>query len=57
MRTDIIGLMAEEEKDAAAQSMAAKRWAKTSPKERSEYARKLNEARWGKKGSRKKKKA
>jgi acyl-CoA reductase-like NAD-dependent aldehyde dehydrogenase len=57
MRTDIIGLMTEKEKDVAAQSMAAKRWAKTSPKERSEYARKLNEARWGKKGSRKKKKA
>ena len=48
--------MAEEEKDAAAQSMANKRWSKTSAKERSDYARKLNEARWGKKGSRKKKK-
>jgi hypothetical protein len=48
--------MADEEKDAAAQSMAAKRWAKTTEKQRSEVAKKLNEARWGKKGSRKKKK-
>ena len=53
----IVIVMADEEKDAAAQSMAAKRWAKTTQKERSEVARKLNEARWGKKGSRKKKKA
>lgn len=41
--------MADEEKDPAAQAMVAKRWAKTGAKERSEVARKLNEARWGKK--------
>jgi acyl-CoA reductase-like NAD-dependent aldehyde dehydrogenase len=37
------------EKDEAAQSMAKKRWANTDPEERSEVARRLNEARWGKK--------
>jgi acyl-CoA reductase-like NAD-dependent aldehyde dehydrogenase len=47
--------MSEEEKNAAAQELANKRWAKTNPTQRSEVARKLNEARWGKKGSRKKK--
>lgn len=41
--------MAEPKKDKAAQSMAAKRWAGSTPEERSEYARQLNEARWGKK--------
>ncbi len=46
--------MSDEEKDTAAQSMAAKRWAKTTPKERSDVARKLNEARWGKKKTKKK---
>jgi hypothetical protein len=45
--------MTEKEKDPAAQSMAAKRWAKTTKQERSDVAVKLNEARWGK---RKKKK-
>jgi hypothetical protein len=38
--------MSDEEKDAAAQSMVAKRWAKTTPKQRSELAKKLNAARW-----------
>jgi len=47
--------MPEEAKDSAAQSMAAKRWAKTTSKQRSEVARKLNEARWGKKKAKKKK--
>jgi hypothetical protein len=46
--------MAEDKKDPAAQSMANKRWKKTTPAERSEVARQLNAARWGKK---KKKKA
>ena len=42
--------MAEEKpKDPAAQSMAEKRWAKTTPKQRSAYATKMAEARWGKK--------
>jgi hypothetical protein len=45
----MIEWMAEPKKDKAAQSMAAKRWGKTTPEERSEVARKLNEARWGKK--------
>jgi hypothetical protein len=49
--------MSDEEKDQAAQSMAAKRWAKTTSKQRSDVARKLNEARWGKKKTAKKKKA
>ena len=49
--------MSDEEKDAAAQSMAAKRWAKTTPNQRSEVARKLNEARWGKKKKTKSKKS
>jgi hypothetical protein len=49
----MLGLMAEPKKDKAAQSMAAKRWGKTTPEERSEVARKLNEARWGKKKKRK----
>ena len=48
--------MSEEEKDAAAQSMAAKRWAKTTPEQRSKVAKKLNEVRWGKKRAVKKKK-
>ena len=48
--------MADEEKDPVAQAMAAKRWSKTNAKQRSEVARKLNEARWGtkKKGGKKK---
>ncbi len=45
--------MAEEKKDAAAQSMAKKRWKKTTPEERSEVARQLNAARWGKKRKKK----
>jgi len=49
----MIGLMAEPKKDKAAQSMAAKRWGKTTPQERSAVARKLNEARWGKKKKKK----
>lgn len=40
-----------EEKDPAAQAMANKRWAKTSPAERSEVARKMLEARWGTKAT------
>jgi hypothetical protein len=46
--------MSQEEKDAVAQSMVAKRWAKTTPEQRSALARKLNEARWGKKAAPKK---
>jgi hypothetical protein len=38
--------MTDDEKDPVAQSMVAKRWAKTSAKQRSELARKMNEARW-----------
>jgi acyl-CoA reductase-like NAD-dependent aldehyde dehydrogenase len=41
--------MRKSDKDPAAQSMVAKRWAKTTPEERSEIARRMNEARWGKK--------
>ena len=50
----MLEFMAEPKKDKAAQNMAAKRWAGTSPEERAEYARKLNAARWGKKGQGKK---
>jgi hypothetical protein len=46
--------MAEGKKDPVAQAMVAKRWKKTTPEERSDVARQLNTARWGKK---KKKKA
>ena len=35
------------EKDPVAQAMVRKRWAKTTAQQRSEVARKLNEARWG----------
>ena len=49
MRTEYTEAMAEQEKDPAAQDMARKRWAKTTKKQRSEVAKKLNEARWGKK--------
>ena len=41
-------------KDPAAQSLVARRWARTSAKQRSEIARKLNEARWGNAAKRKK---
>jgi hypothetical protein len=43
----------EPKKDKAAQSMAAKRWGKTTKEERSEVARKLNAVRWGKKRKKK----
>jgi hypothetical protein len=36
----------KQKKDPAAQSMAGKRWAKTTAKQRSEIATRLNEARW-----------
>lgn len=45
--------MVADEKDKAAQSMARKRWDKQTPEQRSEYARKMNAARWG--GPKKKK--
>jgi hypothetical protein len=50
----LLTAMGKEEKDKTAQSMVAKRWAKTTPQQRSELARKLNQARWGKKGAKKK---
>jgi hypothetical protein len=43
--------------DTAAQAMAKKRWAGTTKAERSDVARALNEARWGKKGKGKRKAA
>jgi hypothetical protein len=45
----MMGAMAEKQKDPVAQSLVAKRWAKTSAAERSQVAKDLNEARWGKK--------
>jgi hypothetical protein len=46
-------LMAEPKKNKIAQGMVALRWAKTTKEQRSELARKLNEARWGKKKKKK----
>jgi len=45
--------MAKEKKDAAAQAMVRKRWDRTTSEQRSEIARQLNEARWGKKKGKK----
>ncbi len=45
--------MAEDKKDPVAQELVRKRWAKTTQNQRSEIARKLNEARWGKKRKKK----
>jgi hypothetical protein len=36
----------KEDGDPAAVALVKKRWDKTKPKERSEHARKMNEARW-----------
>jgi hypothetical protein len=47
--------MAEAPKDPVAQAMAGKRWAKTTAKQRSAIAVRMNEARWGKKKPGKKK--
>lgn len=38
--------MADEEKDEVAQALVRKRWDKTTGKQRSEVARKMNAARW-----------
>jgi hypothetical protein len=45
--------MSEEKKNKAAQDLVAHRWKKKTPEERSAVARKLNEARWGKKKGKK----
>ena len=45
--------MAEGKKNPAAQAMANERWKKTTSEERSEVARQLNTARWGKKKKKK----
>jgi hypothetical protein len=41
--------MPDDEKDPVAQAMVQKRWDKTTAAQRSELARKMNAARWGKK--------
>ena len=45
--------MTDQEKDPAAQAMVAKRWAKTTPAQRKQLAKQLNEARWGAAGDKK----
>ena len=37
----------KEDADPSASDMAKKRWEKTSPKKRTEHAKKMAEARWG----------
>lgn len=49
----MLGLMAEK-KDKIAQAMVRKRWDKQTPEQRSEYARKMNAARWGAKKKKRK---
>lgn len=49
--------MVADDKDPIAQSLAAKRWAKTTKAERSAVAKAMNEARWGKSDKPSKKKA
>jgi hypothetical protein len=46
-------VMAEPKKNKIAQGMVAMRWAKTTKEQRSELARQLNAARWGKKKKKK----
>jgi hypothetical protein len=45
--------MVEGKKDPVAQAMVNKRWKKTTAEQRSEVARQLNAARWGKKRKKK----
>lgn len=46
LRASILPVMADEEKDEVAQALVRKRWDKTTGKQRSEVARKMNAARW-----------
>ena len=46
-------VLVEVKKDPVAQAMVNKRWKKTTPEQRSEVARQLNAARWGKKRKKK----
>lgn len=42
----MLGMSIKEDGDPAAAALAGKRWDKTPPKERSEHAKKMAEARW-----------